>query len=48
MTTRGMGKTEMLRIAHLMDQVFSEMSDADKLKSIRDEVMELVSEFPVV
>ena len=47
-TTRGMGKTEMLRIAHLFHQVVTHIGDTEQLQSIRDDVIELVSEFPTL
>ena len=47
-TTRGMGKTEMLRIAHFIEQVVKNISNPELIKEIREDVSNLVAEFPTL
>jgi glycine hydroxymethyltransferase len=46
-TTRGMGETEMKRIAKWIDQTLQAKGDAAKLTQIRNEVKELCKSFPL-
>jgi glycine hydroxymethyltransferase len=45
-TSRGMGESEMARIAAWMDEVVSSPDDPDALERVRREVVELCSAFP--
>ena len=45
-TSRGMGKDEMLRLADWMNQVVSAPSDEKVVERVRDEVKELCASFP--
>ncbi|MFQ6673334.1 MAG: serine hydroxymethyltransferase [Fidelibacterota bacterium] len=47
MTTRGMGKTEMRQIAHLIDRVIRQPEDEKLLAAVRVEVRDLCSRFPL-
>jgi len=46
-TTRGMGETEMARIASLIDRVLRSPDDAKVASSVRDHVRALTKEFPL-
>jgi len=46
-TTRGMGETEMARIASLIDRVLRSPDDAKVATSVRDHVRALTKEFPL-
>ena len=46
-TTRGMGTGEMRRIASLIDRVLRAPEDADVIQSVRGEVRDLASAFPL-
>ena len=46
-TTRGMGETEMARIASLIDRVLKSPDDAKVATSVRDHVRALTKEFPL-
>ncbi|MDQ6887674.1 MAG: serine hydroxymethyltransferase [Gemmatimonadota bacterium] len=46
-TTRGMGAPEMQQIAELIDRVLRNVSDAGTLRSVRRDVIELTSRFPL-
>ena len=45
LTTRGMGKTEMIVIAGLIDKVLSNIQDDSVITSVKEEVEELCSQF---
>ena len=47
LTTRGMGKAEMKIIASFIDQVLHNVDDKEKLNTIKEEVKELCSHFPI-
>ena len=47
MTTRGMGKDEMIKIAHLIHNVIQNIDDEDVILSTRAEVAELCNTFPL-
>jgi glycine hydroxymethyltransferase len=46
-TTRGMGETEMRRIAELIDAALGATDDAARLETLRGEVRELARAFPL-
>ncbi len=46
-TTRGLGESEMLRVAELIDRVLINAGNADVAAGVRDEVRELVGSFPL-
>jgi glycine hydroxymethyltransferase len=46
-TTRGMKQNEMRSIARLIDRVLNHMDDEMTLVAVRNEVMELASQFPL-
>jgi glycine hydroxymethyltransferase len=46
-TTRGMGKEEMLKIANWIDQVISNIDDEELHKKIKEEVASMCRKFPV-
>ncbi len=46
-TTRGMKEAEMKKIARLIDRVLKQMDDEALLQSVKAEVAELVSHFPL-
>jgi glycine hydroxymethyltransferase len=47
MTTRGMGKNEMVKIAHLIHNVIQNIDDENVILSTRSEVTELCNTFPL-
>ena len=47
MTTRGMKEEEMILIANLIDGALNNIENENKLKLIKDEVLKLVSKFPL-
>ena len=47
LTTRGMGKAEMKTIASFIDQVLHNVDDRKKLNTIKEQVKELCSHFPI-
>jgi glycine hydroxymethyltransferase len=47
LTTRGMKEGEMKKIAQLIDKVLSNIEDESIIQSVRSEVEELCSEFPL-
>jgi glycine hydroxymethyltransferase len=47
LTTRGMGKGEMKKIAQIFEQVAKKINNKTKLKSIKEEVRRMAVKFPV-
>ena len=47
LTTRGMGSSEMKIIAHLIDNVLSDINNETIIQKTRDSVLELCNEFPL-
>ena len=47
LTTRGMGSSEMKIIAHLIDNVLSDINNETIAQKTRDSVLELCNEFPL-
>ena len=46
-TTRGMGVTEMVRVAELIAQVLKNPADSDRIEGVRRQVEELCAAFPL-
>ncbi len=47
LTTRGMGKEEMRKIAQLIDKVLTNITKEEVIKKVREEVKELTENFPL-
>jgi len=46
-TTRGFKEPEMHRVAQLIDRVLSAPTDVDAARSVREDVRELTTSFPL-
>ena len=46
-TTRGMKEAEMRQVAHMIDEVLSDITDEKRAKNVRSEVARLVKKFPL-
>lgn len=47
LTTRGMGVEEMKQVAKLISKAISELDNAERLRTVREEVMDLSKKFPL-